>query len=118
MKATITIDRLRLRAFHGVGSQERRVGNVFEITVSLVYPPALKAVVSDNVDDTLNYADAVEIIRKVMSEPSDLLEHVAGRIRSALLSAYPAIESGRISVVKLAPPVSAEMGAAAFTLEF
>lgn len=118
MKATITIDRLRLRAFHGVGSQERRVGNVFEITVSLVYPPALKAVVSDNVDDTLNYADAVEIIRKVMSEPSDLLEHVAGRIRSALLSAYPAIESGRISVVKLAPPVSAEMAAAAFTLEF
>ncbi len=118
MKATITIDRLRLRAFHGVGSQERRVGNVFEISVSLVYPPALKAVMSDNVDDTLNYADAVEIIRKVMSEPSDLLEHVAGRIRSALLSAYPAIESGRITVVKLAPPVSAEMAAAAFTLEF
>ena len=118
MKAIISIDRLRLRAFHGVGSQERRVGNVFEISVSLSYPPALKAVETDDVSDTLNYADAVEIIGKVMSEPSDLLEHVAGRIRRALLTAYPAIESGRITVTKLAPPVSAEMGAASFTLEF
>lgn len=118
MKATIAIDRLRLRAFHGVGEQERRNGNIFEVSVSLVYPPALKAVTTDNVDDTLNYANAVDIIKETMSQPSDLLEHVAGRIHSALMTAYPSIESGTISITKLAPPVSAELSGATFTLEF
>ena len=53
-----------------------------------------------------------------MAEPSALLEHVAGRIRQALVEAYPAIESGRISVAKLAPPLAAELSSARFILEF
>lgn len=118
MKATIEIEGLRVWARHGVFSQERTVGNLFEVSLSLVYPPALKAVKTDCVDDTLNYAHAVEIVKCVMSEPSALLEHVAGRIHAALTAAYPEIESGRITVTKLAPPVSAELTAAHFTLEF
>ena len=77
MKATIEVDGLRLRARHGVMAQERIVGNEFEISLSLEYPPALKAVESDCVDDTLNYARAIEIVRQIMAEPSYLIEHVA-----------------------------------------
>ena len=43
MKATIVIDGLRIRARHGVLPQERVVGNEFEVSLSLVYPPALEA---------------------------------------------------------------------------
>ncbi len=118
MKATIEVDGLRLRARHGVMAQERIVGNEFEISLSLEYPPALKAVESDCVDDTLNYARAIEIVRQIMAEPSYLIEHVAGRIREALLEAYPGIVSGRIVVSKPAPPVSAELSEARFVLEF
>lgn len=118
MKATIEVEGLRLWCRHGVFSQERTVGNLFEVSLSLVYPPALKAVKTDCVDDTLNYARAVEIVKCVMSEPSELIEHAAGRIHAALTDAYPEIESGRITVKKLAPPVSAEMSAASFILEF
>lgn len=118
MKATIEVDRLRVMSRHGVLDQERTVGNIFEVSLSLVYPPALRAVESDSVDDTLNYARAIEIVKKVMSEPSALIEHVAGRIRADLVAAYPEIESGRITVSKLAPPVSAELVAARFILDF
>lgn len=118
MSATIVIDGLRFRAFHGVLEQERKIGNVFEVSVSLKYPRALKAVESDDVADTLNYAEAISIIRSVMAEPSALLEHVAGRIHKALVEVYPGIESGRIIVSKLAPPVAAELAAARFILEF
>lgn len=118
MSATIVIDGLRFRAFHGVLEQERKIGNVFEVSVSLKYPRALKALESDDVADTLNYAEAISIIRSVMSEPSALLEHVAGRIHKALIDAFPGIESGRIIVSKLAPPVAAELAAARFILEF
>lgn len=118
MGAAIEIAGLRVRAFHGVGSQERLVGNDFEVSVSLDYPPALTAVQTDDVADTLNYADAIDIIKRVMSEPSALLEHVAERIRRALVEAYPAITGGRIVVSKIAPPVSAEIAAARFVLSF
>lgn len=118
MKAFVEIDGLRIRARHGVLPQERLVGNMFEVSVSLEYPPALRAVSSDCVGDTLNYARAVEIIRDVMAVDSDLIENVAGRIHAALLSEFPAISGGRITVSKLAPPVPAEMTAARFTLQF
>ena len=118
MKATIAVDGIRLRAYHGVLPQERKVGNVFEISLSLDYPPALNAVVSDDVAETLNYARAVEIVKEVMCEPSALLEHVAGRIHDALLAEYPDINSGKIVVAKLAPPVSAHISSARFILEF
>lgn len=118
MKATIEVDRLRVWARHGVMAQERVVGNEFEVSVTLDYPPALKAVESDRVEDTLNYAVVIEIIQQVMSEPSSLIEHVAGRIKDAILAVYPEITSGRISVSKLAPPVAAQLAAARFTIEF
>lgn len=118
MKATIEIDRLRVWARHGVLEQERVVGNEFEVSVRLDYPPALKAVETDCVDDTLNYAVVIELIQSVMAEPSALLEHVAGRIKDAVMERYPAIEAGKITVTKLAPPVSAQISAASFSLEF
>lgn len=118
MKATIVIDGLRVRSRHGVLKQERLIGNVFDVSVSLVYPPALKAMATDNVADTLNYARAIEVIKQIMAEPSDLLEHVAGRIHKALTDEFPAIESGRITVSKPAPPVPAELQAARFILDF
>lgn len=118
MKATVEIDSLRVRACHGVVPQERRVGNLFEVSVRVVYPPALMAVESDDVRDTLDYSVLADIVKQVMAQPSSLLEHVAGRIHRELVARYPSIESGSISVTKVAPPIPAEMKAARFTLEF
>lgn len=118
MTANIEIDGLRLLAYHGVMPQERKVGNIFEVSLSLEYPSALQACDNDRLEDTLNYAEVVEIVKHVMAEPSDLIEHVAGRIHSALISKYPDIKSGTITVSKLAPPISAEIKAVRFTLRF
>lgn len=116
--ALIEIEGLRIRAFHGVFPQERLVGNTFEISVSLAYPPALRAVASDDIADTLNYAEIIDLIKEVMRQPSDLLENVAGRIRDAILGRYSGITSGRISVAKLAPPLAAEIDCVRFVLLF
>ena len=43
-QALIEIEGLRLRANHGVFDRERLIGNIFEVSVSLSYPPAFKAV--------------------------------------------------------------------------
>ena len=76
MTTSVYIDKLRIFARHGVLPQERTVGNTFEVSVRLDFN-ALRAMISDSIDDTVNYAEAVEIIRGEMSMPSQLLENVA-----------------------------------------
>ena len=102
-KTTIEISCLRCHAHHGVMPQERIVGNDFEVSLRVVYPARL-AIESDSLDGTLNYATACEIIREVMTEPSQLLENVCGRLRQALMERFPLIESGMVKVAKLHPP--------------
>lgn len=126
MNITIEIDRMRLYAFHGVMEQEQRVGNFFEISARLTYPipPADRngnddtLPVSDELGDTVNYAEVAEIIRHEAATPSRLLEHLAARIRAAILKRYPAITSGHIKVAKITPPIGMQLRSASATLEW
>ena len=117
LTTTIEISRLLLYGHHGVAMQERVVGNRFEISLRLRYP-AQEALSSDNVADTLNYAEVIETVKSEMAVPSDLIEHVAGRIREALIKRFPKIEGGWIKVAKLCPPCGVQLAEAACVVEW
>ncbi|MDE7032774.1 MAG: dihydroneopterin aldolase, partial [Muribaculaceae bacterium] len=53
--ATIEINRLKVYAYHGVGDQETKVGNDFEVSVHLEYPCDY-AMKTDRLGFTLSYA--------------------------------------------------------------
>lgn len=97
---------LRFHACHGVSPQETVVGADFIVDLRLGYDIA-RAMVTDDVRDTLSYADAYEVVKREMSVPSRLLEHVAGRIAEALVAAFPAITSVDLSLTKVNPPMGA-----------
>lgn len=112
----ITIDSLIIHARHGVLEQERRVGNDFIVDIELDVPCAASAEETDDLTDTVNYAEIVEIVRSQMMVPSKLLEHVAGRIRRKICECYPTLVSGgRITIKKPAPPIPAQIGYVAYT---
>lgn len=115
-RTAITISGLRLYGYHGVGAQERRVGAWFRYDLHLRYD-ASRAIDSDSVADALNYAEVAETVARVAATPSDLLEHLAGRIRRELTAAYPAITGGSVAVTKEAPPVARSFEAT-FTIEW
>ena len=69
----------------------------------------MDAVRSDSLEDTISYADVFEMVKKEMAIPSKLLEHVAGRIISALRKTYPAIENIELKLSKNNPPMGADM---------
>ena len=117
MTGYITLDRMHFYAHHGVLPQERRVGNEFEVTLRLCYPIA-DATVSDNLADTLNYAEAYDIVAAEMAVPSQLLENVAGRIIKSLTSRFPLIKGGKVTVAKITPPITGEMASVAISVEF
>ncbi len=108
----IEINKMRVHAKHGVSEQERISGNVFEVTVHLRYAIE-NAMMIDNITTTLDYAEVVEIIKNVMAHPSNLLEHVIGRLKGALMQRFPIIQGGTIRIAKLTPPISCEVASVA-----
>lgn len=111
----ISLNRLRFHARHGVLPQERATGGEFIVSVRAKYLFD-KALESDNVDDTINYAEIFEIVNKEMLTPSCLLEHLAGRIGRSIFNRMPMIESLDITVEKTNPPMGADSDGAAVEL--
>ena len=108
---------MRFRAFHGVGEQEHVVGNDYVVSVKISYPLE-DATRSDRLDDTLNYAEAYDIVRREMEERSVLLERVAGRIAERLTSRFPKMETVEVDIRKCNPPIGADCDGAGVHLVF
>ena len=113
----ITLRNVRFHAFHGVLPQERQVGGDFLVNLRVGYPIE-KAMESDEVGDTLNYATLFNLIQREMNVPSQLLEHVAGRIVKAITTAFPAVTSIDLELTKQNPPMGADGDGAGVEVHF
>ena len=103
----IYLDDIRFYAYHGVMEQERRVGG--EYSVSLIVEADLtQAIGTDDVADTVNYAELYALVKREMDVPSKLLEHVAGRIGQSAMREFERITTLTIRVTKLNPPMGAD----------
>ena len=103
----ISLRNVHFHAFHGVMPQERRVGGDFLVNLRVGYPLE-QAMQSDKVGDTLNYAALYEVVKTEMMQPSNLLEHVAGRIADAIVKCFPQVTSIDLDLAKYNPPMGAD----------
>ena len=104
MICNIHIQELRIPAYHGVLEQERLVGADFLITIDADVDVGDSAFTEDNIEGTVSYVDMIEVVRKQMGIPSNLLEHVAHRIATGLLDSFPQIMGVTVRVDKENPP--------------
>ncbi len=111
MESYITLDSLRFFAHHGVGPQETLAGNEFCINLRLAVDLE-RAMQTDDVADTVSYADVFEAVKAEMAVPSKLLEHVAGRIISRLFQDFPPITEITLKLTKRNPPMGADIESA------
>lgn len=111
----IYIKGVRFRAYIGVSEIEREVGNDYVADLRLDYHIG-KAMLTDDVSDTISYADVYDIVKTVMQQPAKLLEHVAYRIGEALEKAFPQIEAIDLCLTKLNPPMGADCSGAGVEL--
>ena len=103
----IHINGIRLHALHGVLPQEQLTGNDYIINIRIGYDIS-KAFDTDDVADTLNYAEVYNIVKAEMQTPSKLIEHVAGRIANRLMNEYAKISSIVLHITKCNPPMGAD----------
>ena len=115
MQSYIILKDLRFYAYHGVGAQETQVGNEFVLDLRLRMDWA-RAIRSDDVNDTLSYAEVYEAVKDEMARPSRLLEHVAGRIARRLFQDFSSLEEIELRLVKRNPPMGADIEGAGVEL--
>jgi 7,8-dihydroneopterin aldolase/epimerase/oxygenase len=111
----IQIENMEFYAFHGCFREERKVGNRFIVDLQ-IETSLEKAAATDNINDTLNYQLAYEVVRQQMSIKSYLLENVAARILDNLYERFPYMEKATVKVSKMNPPMGGQMERVSVTL--
>lgn len=108
MTTQIELNEMKFHAYHGVLPQETIVGNTFVVNL-LLTADISQAVKSDRLNDTIDYSIVFALVKREMSLPSQLLEHVAGRILCSLKDHFPQLQEVRIKLSKLNPPFGGEV---------
>ena len=107
---------LRFYAFLGVLPQEKSVGAYFILNIC-VKVDVERAALTDELSDTVSYADIYQIAKEEMQVTSELLEHVAGRICKRLYQEFSSVEAVDITIEKENAPIgTGAQGFAGITL--
>jgi 7,8-dihydroneopterin aldolase/epimerase/oxygenase len=98
----ISINKLRLFGFHGLHIEERTAGAEYEIGMEIYFAADRKIT---RLDETVDYVNVHEIIRKEMENPRPLLETVGMEIANRVKEVYPYIVEINITISKINPPL-------------
>lgn len=112
----IYLEDVKIYAYHGVLPEENVIGTYYILNAEL-HTDLWKAAESDDLNDTISYADINDIIYQEMKIRSQLLEHVAGRIILKIHDRFPQIDYIKLKLTKTAPPMQGEMKGASIELE-
>lgn len=113
----VRLEKMKFHAFHGCLPEERRDGNLFYVTLEYDYD-MMPSAETDNLSIAIDYSVIYKTVAEQMKEPSFLLENVALRIARAVKRRFPQISAGRVTVVKMNPPVGGPCESSSVTLEF
>lgn len=114
--SVIHLEDMEFYAYHGCFKEEQLAGNRFMVNLMLE-TNVEKASVTDDIKDTLNYQTAYQLVKKEMAVTSHLLEHVGKRILDALFDTFVELESAKVKVSKMNPPMGGVMKCVSLEME-
>lgn len=116
MTDTIFIERLVVHAHHGVGDDERQIGQQFLLDLALAMDLSA-AGDSDKLADTVSYAEIIEVASEAFRATRyRLVEAAATAVADAILDAFPRVEALTITVRKPHAPIAAVFADVGVTL--
>ena len=111
----ITLTGVGCVGYHGVLESEKKTGQPFFVDITM-FTNFQKSAGSDNINDTVNYAEVAETIRDVITGDSlDLIETLAEKIASVVLETFP-LEAVELTVHKPKAPIEVTFADVAVTI--
>jgi 7,8-dihydroneopterin aldolase/epimerase/oxygenase len=108
MKNTISIEGMKLYAFHGCLEEEARIGGNYIVDVNMTVDFS-EAADTDDLGKTIDYCAIYEICKKEMDIRSKLIETVCARIHRHIKGSFPDIKALHVKVSKLSPPMNGDV---------
>ena len=99
----ISVEGIKVFAYHGDLPEEAVLGGHFIVNV-WVTTNMSEVKKSDKLEDTVNYVQITEVVKKEMQIRSEMIEHVAGRIAAEILLLNK-VEAVKVEVEKKSPPI-------------
>lgn len=109
MKTSITLEDIRVYAYHGCLQEEARIGSWYRLDLT-VWADLSTSIQSDRLSDTIDYVRLNQIVKEQMAIRSQLLEHVAGRILQVIKTDFQEVTSVEVEVAKINPPIGGDVG--------
>jgi len=109
----IHLNNLSFFGYHGALPEENVLGQTY--CVSLTFEIDIRnAAQTDDLSKTLDYREAIEIVREIITGPSrKLIETLAEQIAQNLLEKLPIAQAVTVHLTKPRPPVGVELAAVA-----
>jgi dihydroneopterin aldolase len=105
----IRITGVKAFGYHGVFETERASGQDFYVDIELEVD-LTRASVSDDVKDTINYAEVTDmVVEEITTNPVSLIEKLAGRIAERIKVTFDQAARVTVTVHKPQAPVSAQV---------
>ena len=111
----ITVEGIRVFAYHGHLPEEAVLGGHFIINV-WVTTDTTNVEKTDNLKDTVDYVMIIELVKEQMAIRSNMIEHPTKRIVNAILN-LPNVQKVKVEVEKTQPPIDAKFDKISLTIE-
>ena len=111
----ITVEGIRVFAYHGHLPEEAILGGQFIINVWVNVDTA-EVEKKDNLKHTVDYVRIIEIVKEQMKTRSNMIEHSAKRISDAILC-LKKVQKVKVEVEKIQPPINATFDKISVTTE-
>ena len=111
----VTIEGIRIFAYHGHLPEEAILGGHFIINV-WVTCETLEVEETDNLNHTVDYVQIIEVVKQQMSIRANMIEVPAKRIVDAILLLNK-VQKVKVEVEKIQPPINATFDKISVTLE-
>jgi 7,8-dihydroneopterin aldolase/epimerase/oxygenase len=111
MQHTVTIEGMKFYAYHGCLEEEALIGGnyIVDVYVTMDFTEAAK---NDDLTKTVDYCLVYELCKKEMMVRSKLIEQVCLRMHDSLRKEFKNVNSLRVKLTKLAPPVNGDVASA------
>lgn len=105
---TVALKDVRCHAYHGFYPEENLIGCVFMLDAQVTFETDNED--TENLEKTVNYEVINHIILKEMAQTQKLLETVIRNILASIKSSYPYINTAKVGIRKLNPPMPGQIG--------
>lgn len=104
----VSLKEMKLFGCTGCLPEEKKNGQYFYVSIDMLFKD-IRGAVTDELSDTVNYADVYKIAETIVSKSRfDLIEHLAYEIGRTVIASYDSIDAVKVLVRKPDAPVDGQ----------